>query len=98
MLRMSDSDDDARGAVESMLDEMSYQTDLLGRVVAEMQRATRRGMWGYPRATREPGVQEALGRRAYATLASRGVGPLGPHCHLRSRCFFPYRVRPPERG
>lgn len=31
--------DDASGTVERMLEEMSYQTDLLGRVLAEMKRA-----------------------------------------------------------
>jgi hypothetical protein len=37
----SDDDrrDDAGGAVERMLEEMSYQTDMLGRVLAEMKRA-----------------------------------------------------------
>ncbi len=34
-----DRRDDAGGTVERMLEEMSYQTDLLGRVLAEMKRA-----------------------------------------------------------
>jgi hypothetical protein len=34
-----DRRDDAGSTVERMLEEMSYQTDLLGRVLAEMKRA-----------------------------------------------------------